>query len=80
MNTRRMRTARRDIINFISVFVSKSNDNVQFTNKYANHLLTIAELYQNEPENIKEPEVIDLCANIVNNLDKSQGHIFIPKI
>jgi len=64
-----MRSARREIVNFISVFVSKNKDDQQsnkhFSVNYAPHLLTIIELYQNEPDNLREPEVIDLAANIV---------------
>ena len=35
----------------------------------------ILEYYQNEPENVREPEVIDFAANIVNKLDKENGSI-----
>ena len=44
---KRMRTARREIINFISVFVHKNRDDIQgrqhFTNNYATHLMFILE-------------------------------------
>jgi exportin-1 len=84
MVTRRMRAARRDIVTFITTFVSRNPDDENgktwFTQNYAPHLLGIIEGYQKEPENVKQPEVIELGAAIVNKLERNMGTQIIPSL
>ena len=79
-STRKMRQSRKDIILFMSQFVSTNKDLTNFTNVYAEHLIEIAQLYQNEAENQREPEVIDLCAKVVSKIDKSIGNHLIARV